>query len=167
MYIYVSGMVYSLFFFKQKTAYEMRISDWSSDVCSSDLETEAELARQQAALAELRDRRDAMQVSLAARRDELGALLRAAYAIGDDAPLKLMLSQDKVAEAARALAYHRYLQRDRMQRIETLRAGLAELERVEREITKRQAALDAAKARQRRQPADIEPDSRASPSTAE
>src|SRR3546814_7232297 len=28
------------FFFKQKTAYEMRISDWSSDVCSSDLRTE-------------------------------------------------------------------------------------------------------------------------------
>src|SRR3546814_13801934 len=29
------------FFFKQKTAYEMRISDWSSDVCSSDLATAA------------------------------------------------------------------------------------------------------------------------------
>src|SRR3546814_12962126 len=28
-----------MFFFKQKTAYEMRISDWSSDVCSSDLAT--------------------------------------------------------------------------------------------------------------------------------
>src|SRR3546814_15470445 len=28
-----------MFFFKQKTAYEMRISDWSSDVCSSDLGT--------------------------------------------------------------------------------------------------------------------------------
>src|SRR3546814_13477744 len=28
---------YFFFFFKQKTAYEMRISDWSSDVCSSDL----------------------------------------------------------------------------------------------------------------------------------
>src|SRR3546814_7668001 len=28
-------------FFKQKTAYEMRISDWSSDVCSSDLEGES------------------------------------------------------------------------------------------------------------------------------
>src|SRR3546814_4314560 len=27
----------SLFFFKQKTAYDLRISDWSSDVCSSDL----------------------------------------------------------------------------------------------------------------------------------
>src|SRR3546814_5066404 len=30
------------FFFKQKTAYEMRISDWSSDVCSSDLRVLAE-----------------------------------------------------------------------------------------------------------------------------
>src|SRR3546814_983677 len=32
----VAGIIY-FFFFKQKTAYEMRISDWSSDVCSSDL----------------------------------------------------------------------------------------------------------------------------------
>src|SRR3546814_7710475 len=30
-------MFFCFFFFKQKTAYEMRISDWSSDVCSSDL----------------------------------------------------------------------------------------------------------------------------------
>src|SRR3546814_4736145 len=30
-------MIGYIFFFKQKTAYEMRISDWSSDVCSSDL----------------------------------------------------------------------------------------------------------------------------------
>src|SRR3546814_1065921 len=29
--------IFMFFFFKQKTAYEMRISDWSSDVCSSDL----------------------------------------------------------------------------------------------------------------------------------
>src|SRR3546814_5213015 len=31
------GFGFVFFFFKQKTAYEMRISDWSSDVCSSDL----------------------------------------------------------------------------------------------------------------------------------
>src|SRR3546814_6026511 len=31
---------FRFFFFKQKTAYEMRISDWSSDVCSSDLDEE-------------------------------------------------------------------------------------------------------------------------------
>src|SRR3546814_8387259 len=33
-------LVLFFFFFKQKTAYEMRISDWSSDVCSSDLAAE-------------------------------------------------------------------------------------------------------------------------------
>src|SRR3546814_2422263 len=34
----VCSFVFCFFFFKQKTAYEMRISDWSSDVCSSDLQ---------------------------------------------------------------------------------------------------------------------------------
>src|SRR3546814_1088610 len=39
MYYYdgVMQCILFFFFFKQKTAYEMRISDWSSDVCSSDL----------------------------------------------------------------------------------------------------------------------------------
>src|SRR3546814_8112593 len=35
--VWVSWRPMLFFFFKQKTAYEMRISDWSSDVCSSDL----------------------------------------------------------------------------------------------------------------------------------
>src|SRR3546814_5958330 len=35
----ISGLFWFMFFFfKQKTAYEMRMSDWSSDVCSSDLD---------------------------------------------------------------------------------------------------------------------------------
>src|SRR3546814_4096882 len=38
-------MCLCVFFFKQKTAYEMRISDWSSDVCSSDLTDLADLNR--------------------------------------------------------------------------------------------------------------------------
>src|SRR3546814_10537627 len=46
---YVVRCMLCFFFFKQKTAYEMRISDWSSDVCSSDLhqwEVEASAAHQ-------------------------------------------------------------------------------------------------------------------------
>src|SRR3546814_10115865 len=39
-YIVSVLLSYSNFFFKQNTAYEMRISDWSSDVCSSDLRHE-------------------------------------------------------------------------------------------------------------------------------
>src|SRR3546814_2587156 len=38
-------VLFIFFFFKQKTAYEMRISDWSSDVCSSDLDQANALPR--------------------------------------------------------------------------------------------------------------------------
>src|SRR3546814_4159541 len=37
-YVWLVSFVTMFFFFKQKTAYEVRISDWSSDVCSSDLD---------------------------------------------------------------------------------------------------------------------------------
>src|SRR3546814_9453674 len=42
-----------LFFFKQKTAYEMRISDWSSDVCSSDLDENLHVGEQYLAALEM------------------------------------------------------------------------------------------------------------------
>src|SRR3546814_4592231 len=41
-----------LFFFKHKTAYEMRISDWSSDVCSSDLQSDQRASTLHAKLVE-------------------------------------------------------------------------------------------------------------------
>src|SRR3546814_3339334 len=41
MFLLYLCMSYLFFFFKPKTAYEMRISDWSSDVCPSDLEQQA------------------------------------------------------------------------------------------------------------------------------
>src|SRR3546814_18310189 len=48
--------MFMFFFFKQKTAYEMRISDWSSDVCSSDLHRMADgTARRDLGAAHLRD----------------------------------------------------------------------------------------------------------------
>src|SRR3546814_10382254 len=49
LYYYYNSMFIIVFvvfvFFKQKTAYEMRISDWSSDVCSSDLQSDNKDAR--------------------------------------------------------------------------------------------------------------------------
>src|SRR3546814_2469373 len=39
------SMLFIFIFFKQKTAYEMRISDWSSDVCSSDLCQAADMVK--------------------------------------------------------------------------------------------------------------------------
>src|SRR3546814_3960615 len=53
-YIRVCIIISFFFFFKQKTAYEMRISDWSSDVCSSDLHQDDDGdAEQQAPVGEL------------------------------------------------------------------------------------------------------------------
>src|SRR3546814_13324755 len=52
MFVYVCML---FFFFKQKTAYEMRISDWSSDVCSSDLDA-ADRARLTRAMESLKPR---------------------------------------------------------------------------------------------------------------
>src|SRR3546814_1945425 len=55
-----------LFFFKQKTAYEVRISDWSSDVCSSDLQMPAFEAMMPAhvALTVAQDRTPSIRASL-------------------------------------------------------------------------------------------------------
>src|SRR3546814_10071396 len=46
LYVRYFALVFLVFFFKQKTAYEMRISDWSSDVCSSDLNERLHVAAQ-------------------------------------------------------------------------------------------------------------------------
>src|SRR3546814_3879959 len=49
-----SHVLLLFFFFKQKTAYEMRISDWSSDVCSSDLQHPWRRIRAKAGLDDVR-----------------------------------------------------------------------------------------------------------------
>lgn len=112
-------------------------------------DTEAALKREEAALAQLQKQRDDMRSRLEGQRRQLAALVRASYQLGGDAPLKVLLSQDKVADANRALAYHRYLQRDRAQRIAALSTELQALDEVEREIAERRAQLDATRSQQR------------------
>ncbi|WP_345779247.1 peptidoglycan DD-metalloendopeptidase family protein [Lysobacter sp. M2-1] len=119
---------------------------------------EAELHRQQAELQALQARRGALDAALGAQRRELAQLLRAAYAVGGDAPLKLMLSQDRVADGNRLLAYHGYLQRDRARRIADLRAELAGLTELERSIADASAALAATRQQQQADVARLERD---------
>ncbi len=119
-------------------------------------QTESELQRQSAALAELQRRRDALGVKLGAQREELTRLLRAAYKLGDDAPLKVLLSQDSVADAGRDMAYHRYLQRDRAQRIAALNEQLHELDALEKEIAQKRVQLDATRADKRKELSALE-----------
>lgn len=124
-------------------------------------ETETRLLREQATLAELQQRREAVQGNLGARRAELARLLRAAYAQGGNAPLKALLAQDRVADTSRVLTYHRYAQQDRARRIATLTAELRALDTLERDITARQAQLDSTRRQQRNQLGQLEQDRKA------
>src|SRR3546814_1898660 len=65
---YISAL---FFFFKQKTAYEMRISDWSSDVCSSDLRADEQPAVRAALDRELVTRGDTLRDQMLRRGQEV------------------------------------------------------------------------------------------------
>src|SRR3546814_10810834 len=67
-----------IFFFKQKTAYEMRISDWSSDVCSSDLDSTYEISDELNCL-----KREAALITQYKRLHEGGPLTNLAGGVGN------------------------------------------------------------------------------------
>ncbi len=121
-------------------------------------ETETELVRGKATLAQLQKQRDALQSHLGSQREELAGLLRAAYTVGGDAPLKVMLAQDRVAQAGRTLTYHRHLQRARARRIAELTDELRGLETVQRQIVQKRVALDSARSQRRAELAQLERD---------
>lgn len=92
------------------------------------------LAEQQRALHELQARKRELEGKLKTQRDALAALLRSAYALGRHEELKLILQQNEVATTSRVLAYHRYFQRARMDRIGELLADLVDLAKVQQAI---------------------------------
>src|SRR3546814_7575061 len=99
-----------LFFVKQRTAYEMRISDWSSDVCSSDLDHpdafDAALGRRgleprAADLIALDERHRAVITEVQAgqaRRNEASKAIGAAKAQKDEATAQALRSEEHTSE---------------------------------------------------------------------
>ncbi len=110
---------------------------------------EAQIAEQQKALEDLREKRLALENSLSRQRAELATLIRSAYALGRHEQLKLLLEQDRMSDLARVLAYHRYFQRDRQQRITGISAELQSLAEVGDQIEAKQAELIAARDKQK------------------
>ena len=111
-------------------------------------DTEAALAAQQQRLDALEAERAVAAERLSAQRAALAALLRSAYALGGHQRLKLLLAQDRMDQAARALGYHRFLQDAQVARIESLLAQLSELARLGERIAAERAALDALRGEQ-------------------
>jgi septal ring factor EnvC (AmiA/AmiB activator) len=82
-----------------------------------------------------------LQGQLGGSRETLANLLRSVYMIGRGESLKALLARDRIADSSRALAYYRYLQRDRLRRVQELMDSLAELLAVEKVIAEARAAL--------------------------
>src|SRR3546814_14625625 len=109
------SVVFHFFCFKQKTAYEMRISDWSSDVCSSDLGVESG----DVVSGQLPNWWQAIALHLAAMR--IGAIVNPLMPIFRERELDFML---RLAEAKVLVAPERFRNFDHAGMIEALRPGL-------------------------------------------
>jgi len=113
--------------------------------------TQAAISQEQGSLATLEQQRVALTARLAGQKAILARLVRQAYMTGNDAPLKVMLSQDRVAEAQRALTSYALLQRDRNARIQAISADLHQLDTVQDAIKAKQQQLVTAHATQQTQ----------------
>lgn len=106
-------------------------------------EIDAALAAKQQQLDQLRQQRADLKQKLAGQRAAIADLLRASYALGHGSDLRLLLDGDDVSRIARALAYSKYFQEDRLQRVRALMASLAQLQTLESQIATEQQALQA------------------------
>lgn len=119
--------------------------------------------RTQAKLRANERRLEAARARSARERDNFSTLrtglesdVRAAYAIGRRDQLKLLLSQDDPARAARMLVYYRYASQSRGERLRGMQASLARLGAAENEIRDRGRELAALRADQSANLADLE-----------
>ena len=113
--------------------------------------TEANIAALQTELEQLQTKQSELAAGLSRQRAELAELIRSAYALGNHPQLQMLLEQDRISDLARVLAYHRYFERDRHQRIVGLSAELATLAQVSEQVNSRQQDLLAARAEQQSQ----------------
>lgn len=107
-----------------------------------------QLVAEQAGIDRLEGERATLARTLATQREALAELLRSAYALGRSEELKLLLQQEDVGAIARVLAYHRYFQRARIERIDGLLGDLEQLARLQDAIEAERATLAATRAQQ-------------------
>lgn len=104
-------------------------------------EMDADLAARLDALAALKQQRQRIESRLLGQREEMAALLRAAYRVGRDQTLQLLLERDRVDQTARLLAYNRYLQKSRLEKMRGMLAQLQQFAGLSIEVESAQQAL--------------------------
>lgn len=113
--------------------------------------TQTERRLQQRRLETTREQARREQASMAKVETRLAAEVRAAYQLGRQDRLKLLLNQDDPARVSRVLTYYRYLSEARAAEISRLDASLARLSRLERDIESQTRVLATLEAHQREQ----------------
>jgi len=118
--------------------------------------TQAEHRRERRRLEVAREQARREQTDMARVQGRLETEVRAAYQLGRQDRLKLLLNQDDPARVARVLTYYRYLREARAAEIVRLNASLARLASLQRDIEARNQSLAALEARQREQAKTLE-----------
>ncbi|MFQ5934996.1 MAG: murein hydrolase activator EnvC family protein [Acidiferrobacterales bacterium] len=118
--------------------------------------TNSRLREHSTALRTLRHKRAAAHTDLERQKQGLEHGIQAAYVMGQQEYLKMLLSQEDPATVSRMLAYYGYLSRARGQQIADARAMLARLLKIEQEIEQRTRELEALRAAQLEQKQALE-----------
>jgi len=136
---------------------ELRSAEISVGKARENLESvrheRAERASRRATLAS--EKRDA-QASIAKGRVALAGQLRAAYLIGQEEPLKLLLNQKDPARAGRMFVYYSYFGRARAQEIHSIEENVARLEQLDTDLAAEDMKLAELEKQQRAQLTEVE-----------
>lgn len=119
-------------------------------------ELDDRLAEQARRLGALQRRRSELQGSIAQQQRYLEQQIRAAYAMGRQEYLKILLNQEDPATLGRALTYYDYLNRARSERITTLLETVQQLEGVRREIEAENLRVGQLREQQRLRKVELE-----------
>ncbi len=104
-------------------------------------ETETAITAKQHDLEQLQQQRTELKHALDGQRSAIAELLRATYTLGRGSDLRLLLGDEDIGRIARALAYSKYFQEDRVQRVQKLMGDLAKLQELETSIEAEKQAL--------------------------
>jgi len=107
--------------------------------------SQQQLLAQQSQLQLLESEKQALETKLVKQKQSLAALIRSAYAVGKSPTLELVLSQDKISDSSRALAYHRYFQADQKVELEAISRQLQELSAMTEKVKLQQQQFEQAK----------------------
>lgn len=99
------------------------------------------VSEQQQKLEQLEIQQEQLEKNLRSQKEQLALLIRSAYQLGENSELKHLLSQDKLADAARWLVYHQYFEKQRQAEITALTTELQELAAISLEIEQEKNVL--------------------------